>query len=649
VDCLADTMRYVGEMSHPAFKDDSHDLKIALRSGTNGCCSALGRRCPVIVQDDGTNFVASPPDMGHVFALRGCRDCEGRISGDVVYNGLTGGHFTLQQNDSKRQRRLARNNGSRPWKARARYRQRRAMTQTKGRGPPPCLKGHRMTKAQTGAVNECKFCRSDIEKGKFLFVCYECDFWICTSCEKLTRPTPSKLRLIKSGRFGSGLLSKLPGMLDSSTLPDEAVMANVLAAFGSALEPHSDYTVHPDGQTECPGNTTSCLSSLTYFNTTFLTCCATRVCDACSRLLHPKPPCACRLCGGTVLGQFEHEKQNLKRQLQWARTGSAEAQYQFGMGLHSGTIKRSVDEGLLWMAKAADQGHTIAAANLAIIHMKGEGVPVSNKDAFHWMSIACDHGYDTFYLGLMKQDGIGCEVDKVHANELMLRSPVSREIRKLQGVGLDFGEAMDKALRRCGLRPDGDDFWSNFKEESEAMFKMRDNGDEGHAFLKHFGLYAEGFASASHGAPPMPRACMKGVLHTCVECGKPATTKCAECRMTHYCGTKCQRASWKEHKQFCKMFKMLTQIRDRNQPEDDDFESAKSFEKHRRDVKKLKAMRTALSAVAPAPTFLCCNHCGETSDLMACACDTVKYCSRKCQKADWKPHKASCTANRNRT
>merc|ERR1712129_291487 len=115
--------------------------------------------------------------------------------------------------------------------------------------------------------------------------------------------------------------------------------------------------------------------------------------------------------------------------------------------------------------------------------------------------------------------------------------------------------------------------------------------------------YAEGFASGAQNSMPIPRACMKGVEHKCIECGKPATTKCAKCRMTHYCGTECQRASWKEHKQFCETFQMMTQIKESNQLEDEDFESAESFKNHRRDVKKVKAMRSALTAITPAPTF----------------------------------------------
>ena len=41
-----------------------------------------------------------------------------------------------------------------------------------------------------------------------------------------------------------------------------------------------------------------------------------------------------------------------------------------------------------------------------------------------------------------------------------------------------------------------------------------------------------------------------------------------------------------------------------------------------------------------------CNYCMDSCDLSACVCGKVKYCSKACQKAAWKGHKAACKASR---
>lgn len=45
-----------------------------------------------------------------------------------------------------------------------------------------------------------------------------------------------------------------------------------------------------------------------------------------------------------------------------------------------------------------------------------------------------------------------------------------------------------------------------------------------------------------------------------------------------------------------------------------------------------------------------CHVCGESgtvsSRLKRCSCMKVDYCSKECQKSDWKCHKANCTADK---
>ena len=43
----------------------------------------------------------------------------------------------------------------------------------------------------------------------------------------------------------------------------------------------------------------------------------------------------------------------------------------------------------------------------------------------------------------------------------------------------------------------------------------------------------------------------------------------------------------------------------------------------------------------------CCHTCGKKTTCKKCAkCEEISYCSRKCQKIDWKRHKKECGTNK---
>ncbi|KZV65563.1 hypothetical protein PENSPDRAFT_123890 [Peniophora sp. CONT] len=52
------------------------------------------------------------------------------------------------------------------------------------------------------------------------------------------------------------------------------------------------------------------------------------------------------------------------------------------------------------------------------------------------------------------------------------------------------------------------------------------------------------------------------------------------------------------------------------------------------------------SAVVAATTCKHCSHSQENEELLACSRCKTRYCSQKCQQADWKDHKAVCAAIR---
>jgi len=62
-------------------------------------------------------------------------------------------------------------------------------------------------------------------------------------------------------------------------------------------------------------------------------------------------------------------------------------------------------------------------------------------------------------------------------------------------------------------------------------------------------------------------------------------------------------------------------------------------------AREKKALRKILCEAWPHDTSSCANCGSSDAKLSACAtCRLVKYCSRSCQKANWKEHKDACRA-----
>ena len=83
---------------------------------------------------------------------------------------------------------------------------------------------------------------------------------------------------------------------------------------------------------------------------------------------------------------------------------------------------------------------------------------------------------------------------------------------------------------------------------------------------------------------------------------------CSGCHNASYCGIECQRKHWKVHKSSCRI-------------------------------------GSKAESIATSTVDITCGGCGKVSiNLRKCTqCESVKYCSKECQRKDWIKHKTSCT------
>ena len=91
--------------------------------------------------------------------------------------------------------------------------------------------------------------------------------------------------------------------------------------------------------------------------------------------------------------------------------------------------------------------------------------------------------------------------------------------------------------------------------------------------------------------------------------------ECSRCQKQWYCCKECQRSDWSRHKKSC-------------------------FTRQERKVQRQVVRDTTVKE---------CNFCSKTEkavgevSLSTCSrCRAVRYCSSKCQKADWMAHKNVC-------
>lgn len=121
-----------------------------------------------------------------------------------------------------------------------------------------------------------------------------------------------------------------------------------------------------------------------------------------------------------------------------AQQGNAEAQHRVAVEFLR--VKRYQDA-VLWLTKAATQGHVLAQELLGAMYLSGEQIPKDYAQALMWLTKAAEQGNvdAQVYLGYMYKDGLGVAKDREAAISWYKKASAQgdadakKELRKLQG------------------------------------------------------------------------------------------------------------------------------------------------------------------------------------------------------------------------
>jgi len=119
------------------------------------------------------------------------------------------------------------------------------------------------------------------------------------------------------------------------------------------------------------------------------------------------------------------------------------------------------------------------------------------------------------------------------------------------------------------------------------------------------------------------------------------------CKNVYYCSKTCQKAHWKVHKKYCSAFANKSKSNKKNKV-------SKSPKKNDDSDDKLDLSDVTESSrkCTPCADVVKCNRCESSKvpegkeSMLKCPCTLdVSYCSKDCQRKDWKAHRPDHNAN----
>lgn len=137
-----------------------------------------------------------------------------------------------------------------------------------------------------------------------------------------------------------------------------------------------------------------------------------------------------------------------------AEAGYAEAQYQLGCSIIEMKYNRPVDEGFMWMTKAAEQDHIFALNNLAMCYQMGEGVDVDYAKALELLTKAANLGDMMAYYNIGQAYVFGFGVKKDILKGLSFVQKVAESnIEGCEHAQHFLGQVSEYGMEEEGLAP----------------------------------------------------------------------------------------------------------------------------------------------------------------------------------------------------
>ncbi|KAK7483873.1 hypothetical protein BaRGS_00024890 [Batillaria attramentaria] len=149
-------------------------------------------------------------------------------------------------------------------------------------------------------------------------------------------------------------------------------------------------------------------------------------------------------------------------------------------------------------------------------------------------------------------------------------------------------------------------------------------------------------------------------MERCAQCASSSNLRrCTGCLEVRYCSEDCQRRDWKRHKTSCRRHtapkKRRKSLQTTGNGETDHSTTREELERSQTDDEGNQGQETepsepggatggAVSGASGGGQVMTCQKCKKTApEMKKCGrCKEVTYCSRDCQRADWRSHKVNC-------